>query len=103
MKVRIYLIALMTFAGSPLAGSAAGPARTETEQKDPEAIFQKGRAHLSGKGALKSPAKALELMKQAAEMGHAEALGGVGYFYATGTAVPRDDQEAVKWFRKGAE
>jgi TPR repeat protein len=42
-------------------------------------------------------------MKRAAAQNHADALGGVGYFYAKGVAVPEDDREAIEWFRKGAE
>jgi TPR repeat protein len=42
-------------------------------------------------------------MKQAAAQGHADAEGGLGYFYSAGVATARDDAEAVKWFRRGAE
>jgi hypothetical protein len=42
-------------------------------------------------------------MREAAKHGHVEAIAGVGYFYATGTAVAEDDVAAVEWFRKGAE
>ena len=83
----------------PLAASselAAAPA-------DAEAQFQRARAHLSGKGAAKDAALAFDWMKKAAEQGHAEALGGVGYFYANGVAVEKDEAQAVEWFRKGAE
>jgi TPR repeat protein len=42
-------------------------------------------------------------MKSAAEAGHADAMGGIGYFYHTGTAIEKDDLRAAEWFRKGAE
>jgi hypothetical protein len=61
------------------------------------------KACLSGKGVPKDERKAFELTKEAAAMGHAEALGTVGYFYHTGMVVEKDERQAVEWFRKGAE
>jgi hypothetical protein len=42
-------------------------------------------------------------MKAAAGQGHADAMGGVGYFFSKGIAVKKDEREAVIWFRKGAD
>jgi len=41
--------------------------------------------------------------KKKAEAGDAEAQSALGYMYANGTGVPKDDAEAVKWFRKAAD
>ena len=38
-----------------------------------------------------------------AEQGDAEAQSVLGLMYSLGLGVPKDDQEAVKWFRKAAE
>lgn len=38
-----------------------------------------------------------------AEQGNPAAQWLVGYYYANGKGVPRDDVEAVKWYRKAAE
>ena len=67
------------------------------------AQFQLARAFLRGQGVHEDPLKPFELMKQAAGQGHPEAIGGIGYFHANGIAVERDSQEAIKWFRMGAE
>lgn len=71
--------------------------------QDPQAQFESGRALLHGSGGKKDVRKAFELMKAAADQGHADAMGGVGYFYSNGIAVKKDEKEAVVWFRKGAE
>lgn len=70
---------------------------------DPAAEFELGRKSLHGDGVKKDVRKAFELMKSAADQGHADAMGGVGYFYSNGIAVKKDDKEALVWFRKGAE
>lgn len=44
-------------------------------------------------------AKTLKL----AESGNAAAQFDLGFAYTTGSGVPKDDAEAVKWFNKAAE
>ena len=39
----------------------------------------------------------------AADKGHADAIGGLGYFSTMGLMVKKDLTEAAEWFRKGAE
>lgn len=70
---------------------------------DAEAQFQLSRALLADGGGDAVKALALDWMKKAAAQGHADALGGVGYFFANGVAVPKDEAQAVEWFRKGAD
>ena len=84
---------------------AQGPTSLETDAQtgNPEAQFQLARALLKGEGAPKNTARALELMTLAANKGHAEAMGGLGYFYEKGLEVPKDQVTAIEWFRKGAE
>jgi TPR repeat protein len=45
----------------------------------------------------------LESVQQKAEAGDAPAQYNLGYMYANGRGVPKDDREAVKWYRKAAE
>lgn len=80
--------------------TASSPSSTSLS---PEETYQQARRYLKGEGVAKDPQRAYELMKQAAEGGYAEALGGIGYFYATGIVVPKDERSAMEWFRKGAE
>jgi uncharacterized protein len=83
-----------------LSGFATG---SETTTAEAEALFQQARAALRGDGVPKDVKKAYELMGTAAAAGHAEAIGGMGYFHSTGTAVVKDGKMALEWFRKGAE
>jgi TPR repeat protein len=46
---------------------------------------------------------AWELWRPLAEEGQDSAQGYLGYMYETGKGVPRDDEEAVEWYRKAAE
>lgn len=93
--MRIPLIPLLILLGSVSLNAEAPP--------DPQAQFESGRALLHGNGVKEDVRKAFELMKAAADQGHADAMGGVGYFYSNGIAVKKDEKEAVAWFRKGAE
>lgn len=96
MKSRI-LLWIIAF---PLSGFATG---SEISVAEAEALFQQARAALRGDGVPKDVRKAYELMNAAAAAGHAEAIGGMGYFHSTGTAVKKDGKMALEWFRKGAE
>ncbi len=85
--------------------SSAEDAVAELPLSEPvgsESMFNQARAHLNGQGVRRDPQKAFELMNKAAAQGHAEASGGVGYFYANGVAVEMNEALAVEWFRKGA-
>ncbi len=86
-----------------LALSAATALHAEAGPADAQARFQLARMLLLGEGVPKDEKKAFELMKAAADQGHADAIGGLGYFYSTGTAVGKDEKKAAEWFRKGAE
>lgn len=95
-----------------LAGSISSPCQANedpaslqarADSRDPEAMFQLGRACLNGDGVRKDLKKAFDLMSAAAEMGHADAMGGVGYFHSNGLVVPKNPAEAERWFRLGAE
>lgn len=70
---------------------------------DAQAQFELARRHLKGSdGIPKDVTRAFELMSAAANQGHAEAMGGMGYFYAQGIAAPKDRAIALAWFEKGA-
>lgn len=107
MKLHSYRIVLLL--GSPLAASAepittvASEMHAAADHPDAETHFQLARKLLAGDGVSKDEKKAFDLMKAAADQGHADAIGGVGYFYSIGLVVPKDDMLAIEWFRKGAE
>lgn len=50
----------------------------------------------------KDYAKALPLLRKAADQGVASAQFNLGVMYLVGQGVTRDDKQAVSWFRKGA-
>ena len=45
----------------------------------------------------------LESLRQRAEQGDANSQYDLGYMYSNGEGVPRDDVEAVKWYRLAAD
>jgi TPR repeat protein len=94
----------LTFAQdpAPIAETAAG-LRAAAESGDPAAVYRYARACATGRGAPKDVNKAFEWMKKAAGLGNADAIGGMGVFYAKGIVVPKDGHLALDWFRKGAE
>ncbi len=47
--------------------------------------------------------RALPLLLSASEGGNAEAASYLGFMYESGWAVPKDDTQAVSWYRKAAE
>lgn len=104
--VKIALVFLSFAAVSlPTLFSTDIPAlETKARQGDADAQFELARIYLKGSdGVSKNLMRSFELMTSSANQGHAEAIGGIGFFYASGTAVPKDNAKAVEWFRKGAE
>lgn len=74
-----------------------------SRQGDAQSQFELAGAYLSGLAGGKDPAKALELMKKAAEQKHPDALGGIGYFYSSGLVVGKDEAKAREYFERGAK
>ena len=104
MKITLFFVIATTLMIATLVGADITILETKAKEGDPDAQFELARLYLRGsEGVRKNAARSMELMKAAADQGHAEAMGGVGYFYASGTAVPKDDAVALTWFRKGAE
>jgi hypothetical protein len=48
-------------------------------------------------------AAAFRLLNPLAAQGNARAQDALGFMYERGNGVPRDDAQAVKWFRKSAD
>ncbi|MEO5354833.1 MAG: SEL1-like repeat protein [Magnetococcus sp. XQGC-1] len=42
-------------------------------------------------------------IRNLAEQGDADAQFKLGFMYASGLAIPKDEQEAIRWFSKSAE
>lgn len=65
--------------------------------------YELGKKFLHGLGVDKDPAQALAHFQKAAELGHIEAPGAIGYFYSAGLGVEKDDTKAAEWFQKGSD
>jgi len=107
MKLHQHFILLLAFGiATAQATEPVPPVAAEVvaaaERGEPESQFQVARACLRGEGVPKDVNKAYHLMKAAAEQGHADAMGGLGYFYSVGGVVATDEKLAADWFRKGA-
>ena len=57
----------------------------------------------NGLGGDRDESKAVALLLEAAEQGHALAQFNLGVCYHKGTGVSKDEGEAVRWYRKAAE
>jgi TPR repeat protein len=67
----------------------------------PPAITELGVLYNSdGPGIQHDHAKAAQLFLKAAQMGDAQAMNHLGYVYSHGIGVPRDLDEAVRWWKK---
>ena len=56
-----------------------------------------------GEGVEHSYERAIEYYEQAAQLGHAEAQYNLGFMYATGKGVTKDELKAKEWWTASAE
>ncbi len=70
---------------------------------NPRAQFYIGVAYTTGVGVARDPAKALEWIRAAAELGVTSAQGSLGLLYMLGDGAPRDPVAAEQWFIIAAE
>ncbi len=82
------------------AQAADAPAVSSSENAD----YLKGRLYLKGEGGEnRRIEEGVALIKRAADAGHPEALGVLGYLYSVGLGVPKDSTLALQCFRLAAE
>lgn len=79
----------------PQAPTLANPTRSDAELKE---LREQGRALEHGEGVAKNPARAAELYCDGAKAGDLEAAYSLGWMYANGRGVPRDDSLAAFFF-----
>ncbi|MCX6983076.1 MAG: tetratricopeptide repeat protein [Verrucomicrobia bacterium] len=89
--------------GEDKSAADAGVPRDPDAPKDAEGQYRLAQAWMRGAGGKKDLRKAYELFKMAADQGHTDAIGAIGWFYAKGIIVKMDLIEAAEWYRKGAE
>jgi TPR repeat protein len=108
MKPKILVLILCIASQSVpcvFAQSAAAPSGSKAEASglDANSEYEEGKKFLHGRGVEKDPAKALEHFQKAAELGHIEAPGAIGYFYSVGLVAEKDEAKAAECFQKGSE
>lgn len=108
MKPKILVLVLCVASQSVpcvFAQSAAAPSGSKAEASglDANSEYESGKNFLHGRGVEKNPEKALEHFKKAADLGHIEAPGAIGYFYSVGLVVDKDDVKAAEHFQNGSE
>jgi TPR repeat protein len=107
MKPTILILALLAAASCILCALAQTktPNSQRADSTTPSAgsEYEAGKDFLHGRGVEKNPEKALEYFQKAAELGHIEAPGAIGYFYSAGLVVEKDDAKAAEFFQKGSE
>ncbi len=81
--------------------------RTRTVSKERKKAAEKqynlGLLYLFGDETEQDIKKAAECFQRAAQMGDADAQNNLGYCYAQGIGVRRNDQEAVRWYRTASQ
>ncbi len=84
----------------PAADSSAG---NVVEEQSPETVYQAARDLLKAKNGEESLKKGFQMMLEAANQGHLNAIANVAYLYHNGMGTPKDNAVAAKWFRLAAE
>src|SRR4030095_14670635 len=93
MAVRIAALALLVAA---IYSNVAAQGRPVPAAKpDPAPLYEQAYKLDLGDGAARDSAKALALYRQAADLGHTDAMLRLGYLYENGRAVPLDHVQAA--------
>jgi TPR repeat protein len=85
-------------------GKQLAELRAKAEQGNAQSQNELGKAFRLGKfGLTTNFVEAVKWYRKAAEQNLAEAQYSLGFCYAKGEGVAKDEVEAVKWFRRAAE
>ena len=95
------------FAIVAMLWGVAQPIRAEKideQTADRVAVLRsEARAHEHGEGVARNAARAVDLYCEAARLGDAEAQFSLGWMYANGRGMPRDNRMASLFFRMAAD
>lgn len=92
---RILLCSALILAGS--SGQAA------SDTGNPAALREQARGHEHGEGVPRNPNKAIQLYCEAARLGDVESQYSLGWMYANGRGIQRDDATAAYFFEMAAK
>src|SRR6187549_3299928 len=97
-------VLLATTPAWPQSGADVAELRTRASQGDADAQTRLGSAYATGQLGLKTDfVQAVELLRQAAEKGHASAQAQLALLYEQGHGVPADERQAFKYYLMAAE
>jgi len=85
---------------------AAQPACAEVDEQPAARVATlraEARAHEHGEGVARDAARAVDLYCEAARLGDAESQFSLGWMYANGRGMPRDDRLASLFFQMAAD
>ena len=66
--------------------------------EDPDSIHQTAETYYHGNGVEQFYAKAAELFRKAADLGHERSQFSIGHMYQCGEGVERSEEESRRWF-----
>lgn len=73
------------------------------KQKNPDAMCALAQNYVDAHGVPESPAKAIELYREAANFGHAVAQFQLGRHYQLGKGVPQDMMQSIAYYQKASK
>lgn len=97
-KYRPWVLCALLAANSVCQSSIAEPAKP-----DASALRTEAKTFEHGEGLPKNPEKAVALYCEAARLGDVEAQYNLGWMYAMGRGIPRDDAVAAYFFTMAAK
>ncbi len=98
--IRFNIAVLAVLSWVTVAGSV--PAFAADVSADLLRLRESARAYEHGEGVAKDPSEAVKLYCEGAKAGDPEAMYSLGWMYANGRGIPRDDQLAAYYFSKAA-
>jgi uncharacterized protein len=101
MTIRLTILAI---AITSICADASAQTRPAPATKvDPAALYEQAYKFDSGDGVPRDSVKAVAMYRQAADLGHADAMLRLGYLYENGRAVPLDHAQATEWYRRATD
>src|SRR4029077_5791435 len=82
--------------------TSAAVAQTGTLGLNAPQLYEKGMNSLLGVRVSRNDLNAVDLFRRSADLGYPQAQVALGYFYETGSIVPRDATQAADWYKKAA-
>lgn len=72
------------------------------QSTSPNALYDRGMSAITGVGPTRDEVKGINYFRQSAEVGYGPAQIALGYYYETGTVVPKDIGQALDLYKKAA-